>query len=397
MNPQIEEARQVALAILKPTKRELEHGQELHRDAVVIDAYGFAPRTAIDNDKIERLIAEGASPREIQDRKEEMISAGFLDKEPVLAEYKEAWEASGVTCLLQCAGEEGNDVERLIRRLGYFTHIVDRLRDFYRRAVFAEDIEAAKAEGRHALCLSVNGVPVSRGACNAHDMLSHVRVFYQLGCRMMHLTYNRRNLLGDGCGEGADGGLSDFGRMAIQELNRVGIIPDVAHSGQRTSLEAAEASSKPVVASHSFCRRLQDHYRGKDDEVIDAIAGSGGFVGICHFTLNLRAMLDHIDHVVEQVGVDHVAIGTDLAYYTAAYEDRFKPACRDAFEQLWPPAELRNTRPNLPPKSGLSLKWTNWPLFTVGLVQRGYSDEDVRKIIGGNVLRVLRDTCGTSA
>ncbi|OAM90080.1 dipeptidase [Termitidicoccus mucosus] len=98
---------------------------------------------------------------------------------------------------------------------------------------------------------------------------------------MMHLTDNRRNLPGDGCAESADGGLSEFGRAVIAEMNWVGIIPDVAHSGLRTSMEAAQCSKKPVVASHTVAGALSRHYRGKTDEVIREIVKTGGYVGIC--------------------------------------------------------------------------------------------------------------------
>ncbi|MFA6717439.1 MAG: membrane dipeptidase, partial [Victivallaceae bacterium] len=108
----------------------------------------------------------------------------------------------------------------------------------------------------------------------------YIHVFFEFGVRMMHLTYNRRNLIGDGCGEPDDGGLSAFGRQVIAEMNRVGIIPDVAHCGQRTSLEAAQESGLPVVASHSACHSLAEHCRAKTDEVIEAIAKSGGYIGI---------------------------------------------------------------------------------------------------------------------
>ena len=96
----------------------------------------------------------------------------------------------------------------------------------------------------------------------------------------MHLTYNRRNVLADGCAEPANAGISDLGRAAIAEMNRVGVIVDVAHSGWRTSLEAAKASSKPMVASHSGAVAVHRHIRSKPDEVIRAIADSGGYVGV---------------------------------------------------------------------------------------------------------------------
>ena len=229
------------------------------------------------------------------------------------------------------------------------------------------------------------------------DELRYLRVFYQLGIRMMHLTYQRRNMIGDGCAEKANAGLSDFGRSVIAEMNRVGVIPDCAHSGWQTSLEAAQISSQPVVASHTVAGAIHPHIRSKPDEVIKAIANSGGYVGICCISRFLRgsgdisAFLDHIDYVVKKFGADHVALGTDVAYSSqnSAAESKKVPRrrrTRKEFRSLWPADDFKTTS-----EMTSSLAWTNWPLFTVGLVQRGHSDEVIRKILGGNVMRVARD------
>lgn len=218
----------------------------------------------------------------------------------------------------------------------------------------------------------------------------------------MHVTYNRRNLLGDGCAETANGGLSDLGRAAVAEMNRVGVIVDVAHSGWRTSLEAAQISQKPMVASHTTCAALQHHVRAKPDEVIKAIVDGGGLIGICaipHFlgrTGDLAALLDHVDYVVKTFGIDHVGIGTDIGYRSRndAGELKKVPARakrRTRYEALWPDdAFLPGAEEAKRYPKSKSLAWTNWPLLTVGLVQRGYSDEQIEKILGLNMLRVAR-------
>jgi membrane dipeptidase len=210
----------------------------------------------------------------------------------------------------------------------------------------------------------------------------------------MHLTYNRRNMIGDGCAEPANAGLSDFGRAVIAEMNRVGVIADCAHSGWQTSLEAAKASRKPAVASHSGCLAMNRHIRCKPDEVIRALADSGGYIGSCCIpgflggAGDISVMLNHIDHVKRQFGADYVAIGTDIAYMSSANaaEARKIPARRrrTGFQALWPLGSLGNGD-----RTG-TLQWTNWPLFTVGMVQRGYSDVEIQKILSGNVLRVAR-------
>lgn len=363
---------------------------------MVFDCYGFSPRCAVDGDAIAKAVAQGASDYELQDLKEDQGMTRCVVNAAERAEFEMAWRAAGVTCIFQNAGEEGNDPLRLLKRLGRFTYLTDHLRDFLSKAVSPADIEAAQRAGKHALYLTGNGVPLAGEFDSAPAELRHVRLFYQLGIRMMHVTYNRRNLLGDGCAEPANGGLSDLGRAAVAELNRVGVIVDVAHSGWRTSLEAAQVSQKPIVASHTACDAVNHHIRAKPVEVIKAIVDGGGLVGICCIPQflggngDIHALLAHIDYVATRFGAQYVGIGTDIAYTSsqAAAENRKIPVVgrrRTRYEALWPDGSLGKRLPG-----EKSLAWTNWPLFTVGMVQRGYKDDDIRQILGLNMLRVSK-------
>lgn len=397
-NETIQRARAAALDILKPKQRDLEHGIALHSQSLVFDGYGFAPQAAVDGTALAKAMEEGASDIELQDVTENMTMTRHVSDPAEREEYELAWRAAGVTCIFQNAGEECQDPLRLLKRLARFSYVTDILRDFVVRAVTPDDVVAAHKAGRRCLYLTGNGVPLTQHWVSVEDELRYVSVFFQLGIRMMHLTYQRRNMLGDGCGEPANAGLSDFGRDAIAAMNRVGVIVDVAHSGWRTSLEAAKCSSKPIVASHTSAAGLHTHIRGKPDEVLKALADSGGYAGICCISPflgakgDIAAFLDHIDYVVRKVGVDHVAIGTDVAY-SSRNNDRERRKIpkagrkRARFAHLWPAGALTGTATAAARES---LAWTNWPLFTVGLVQRGYKDEDIQKILGGNVLRVAR-------
>ena len=401
LNPRIQADRQAALAILKADARTLERGLRLHAESIIFDGYGFSPHAALDGDAYADAVNRGASNAELKDLREEMSMTRYVSDPAEQREYRDAWRSSGVTCIFQNAGEEGQDPLRLIKRLARFTYATDMLQEVVSKAAVPDDILTAKKQRRHSLYFTGNGVPLTQQWVSIPDELRYLRIFYQLGIRMMHLTYQRRNMIGDGCAEKANAGLSDFGRAVIAEMNRVGVIPDCAHSGWQTSLEAAQVSEKPVVASHTTCAKLHPHIRSKPDEVIKAIAATGGYVGICCISRFLRgrgdinALLDHVDHVVKTVGVDHVTLGTDVAYTSqnAAAERKkvppSRPRRRKEFRSLWPADDYRPTS-----QAGRSIAWTNWPLFTVGLVGRGYSDEDIRKIIGGNVLRVARVTLG---
>jgi membrane dipeptidase len=392
----IESARQAALQALKPSKRDLEHGLELHAASIVIDAYGFSPRSAVNGAEMRAAVEAGASDIELQDLQEEMNMTRCVTNAAERAEYQGAWKASGVTCIVQNAGEEGQDPLRLIKRLARFTYVTDMLRDVVEKASTPDDIVAVKKRGKHCLYFSGNGVPLTQQWASVEDELRYIRIFFQLGIRIMHLTYNRRNMIGDGCAEPANAGLSDFGRAVVSEMNRVGVIPDCAHSGWQTSLEAAKLSRKPVVASHSGCVAVNRHIRCKPDEIIRALADSGGYIGICCIpgflghAGDINMMLEHIDHVKKRFGAGCVAIGTDIAYLSSsnAAEARKIPAHRrrTPFQSLWPEGALGGGDP------AETLHWTNWPLFTVGMVQRGYSDAEIHQILSGNVLRVARAT-----
>ena len=149
-----------------------------------------------------------------------------------------------------------------------------------------------------------------------------------------------------------------------------------------------------MVASHTVAAAVHRHIRGKPDEVIRAIVDTGGLVGVCCIPsfLNggIAAFLDHIDYLVKKFGADPVASGTDVAHSAPARPGDGKPlgptrTQRTRYEALWPKGSLDGAT-----DPGRTLAWTNWPLFTVGMVQRGHADADIRKVLGGNVLRVAR-------
>jgi membrane dipeptidase len=407
MNTAIQLSRDVALDKLKPSKSDLEHGLELHKNALVIESYGLGLGAPVDPDRLNEAIEAGASDRELQDLSEDMRMTRWATVPKLTQEYQEAWQASGVTCTFQNAGEESNDPLRLIKRLARHTYNTDTI-DFMHRVPTPNDIVAAHQAGKHCTYLTCNGIPLSGDQTNTDEELRYIRIFAQLGARMMHLTYNRRNAIGDGCGEPANAGLSDFGYAAIKEMNHLGIIIDLAHTGWQTCLETAQASEQPVVVSHSTACALNKHIRSKPDDIIRAVLDTGGTMGITNVPAflggngDINAFLDHIDYVAKTFGTDHVTIGTDRPYtsqYIPEANQKVKSSGpqRTRWEALWPADDPVKSPDWRQPHQEQSLTWTNWPLFTVGLVQRGYSDEDILKIIGGNILRVAKAVWSGSA
>jgi membrane dipeptidase len=402
-NPVIDKAREVALDLLKPTTAQIERAWELHFSSVVFESYGFAPRFAVDGSHFNEAIQSGASRAELEDLRESMTMNRGAENERERKEFLDAFHAAGVTCVFQNTGEEGNDPLRLIKRLAHFTRATDLMKPSLSKVVRADEVVALKKEGHVGLCFTGNGVPLRQEWESVRDELRLVRVFHELGIRMMHLTYNRRNPLGDGAGEPHDGGISDFGKAAVAQMNRAGVIVDVAHSGWKTALDAAKASAKPMVASHTTCASLYRHFRGKPDETIKAICDTDGLVGMCCIPRflggkgDITALLDHLDHVIKKFGPQHAAIGCDVAYVSRFdKEERAKIQKRpdgssplggagDRWEHLWPQDDFQTT-----PQMEQSIAWTNWPIFTLGMVMRGHSDDVIRQVLGGNMLRVLR-------
>jgi len=401
-NPQIAEARQAAMDVLQPSPAELERGMAVHEDALVIESYGFSAFAAPDAAALQRLVDQGADPREFQKQHVEMVMTRMADDPDERDDFAEAWRAAGVTCVLRNSGEEGNAIPQMLDRLAYNTYVTDHLPDLMSRAITPEDIEQAKRDGKHCFYLTTNGVPLPLQFHDTAQELYYIRIFFKLGVRMMHLTYNRRNPIGDGCAETNDGGLSDFGVEVVREMNRVGVIVDGAHSSNGTCLDMCRASDVPVVVSHSTCAALNAHCRAKTDEVFKAVAETGGYVGICCIpaflggTGDVSAFLDHIDHAVKLVGAEHVAIGTDLSAHSRANDQQNArmpklPGRRPRWEGYWRSDDPLISDPKWwEPKLVQSMAWTNFPLFTVGMLQRGYAEKDIHAILGGNVLRVAK-------
>lgn len=400
----IQHCRQVALSILKPSHRDLEVGLALHREALVAESYSLGLQATPNIETLEHAINAGASSSELKDAIEEQRALNWIGSPNAMANYRQAWEAAGVNCMFLNAGEESNDPLVLIKRLARYTHLIDSMPDFLARAIDARQIEVNHAEGKYSLCFSFNGIPLAGRHLNVEDEMSYIRTFFQLGVRMMHLTYNRRNPLGDGCGEAKDGGLSDFGHCVVKEMNRLGIIIDLSHTGWQTCRDVAKATSQPVIVSHSAAHALNAHIRCKPDDVIKAIIDTGGTMGITNVPPflggagDISTFLDHIDYVVKKFGSDAVTIGTDHSYRLPdgdawAAKIPSRPRSRTQWEKLWPASHLALRTQWQTPEMVESLSWTNWPLFTVGLIQRGHSETNIRKILGGNLLRVVDAVC----
>ena len=273
------------------------------------------------------------------------------------------------------------------RKIGRWYRVLEELKDRAGLACSIAEMQQVTSQERLAVFFGFqNGTPID-------DNLDNLRVFHRLGIRFIQLTYNSRNMIGNGCGERRDEGLSNFGVEAIREMNRLGIAVDLSHCHYATTMDAIEVSERPVLFTHANARALADTPRNKSDEQIRALAAKGGVMGVKHMLgdtvhkaadqTTLADVADHIDHVVNLVGIEHVAIGTDFSGTTAQKEQSSEAI--EAIRRRWPNAYLgRRVKPRgFETIDGL-------PSLTIELLRRRYSDEDIRKLYGGNWLRVLR-------
>lgn len=264
-----------------------------------------------------------------------------------------------------------------------------------------DDIRTAKREGRVGMIL---------GAQNARHLASKAslaEVFYRTGMRVSQLAYNDRSFAADGCDTGADAGLSREGRVLVEEMNRVGMVLDVSHAGERSAKEAVALTSRPPIASHSNPRSAgADIPRNMDDELIKAIASKGGVIGLSPFPTMLWSggdvrptiedYFDAMEYVIRLVGIDHVGVGTDKEATSGAYPRDVRRRLRRRFANASRNADGMGFRDRFPdavfnPLLDGFASIGDFPVITQGLMERGYGEDEIRKVLGLNFLRVFED------
>jgi membrane dipeptidase len=307
--------------------------------------------------------------------------------------YLEWYREGGVTVVAPTAGSTGN-ARATLDRLAIW-HRLLQTRDDLLLVRRAEDVKIAKKSGRLGIYLHFQGTdPVE-------DNLDLLYLYKALGVGVVQLAYNVKNRVGDGCEERTDAGLSRFGVKLIERLNEARIIVDCSHTGLRTSLDAIERSTAPVILSHSNVAEVHANPRNVAYELIDAIARSGGVIGVVGFPAlvasgtapSLDNFIAHIDAIVQRVGIDHVGLGID--YYSgqsgvASDEEAMRAYQHATRAGIWGAA--------YPPPphhypSGIETPRT-LPNLTHRLLACGYHEGDVRKILGANWLRVMRQVWG---
>ena len=253
-----------------------------------------------------------------------------------------------------------------------------------------DDIRRAKRDGRTGIVLGWQNTSA------LEDRAEFVEVFRDLGVRVMQLTYNTQNLVGSGCWESRDGGLSDFGRDVIDEMNRCGVLVDLSHVGPKTSADAVRHSAKPVAYTHCCPTGIMEHPRNKSDDQMRAVVERGGFVGVATYPpflpwgdeTTVDQCVDVFEYVIDVAGEDAVGIGTD---FTQDQEVSFFEWLRSdkGHGRLLVPGKPRV--PRLP--IGLATI-KEFPNLTAAMARRGWSESRIRKVLGENWLRFLGEVWG---
>ena len=247
------------------------------------------------------------------------------------------------------------------------------------------DIHTAKKLGKTGIILGFqNASPIEND-------LDRLGLFLALGVRVIQVTYHETNLLGSGCWERNDAGLSNFGIDAVREMNRLGIVVDLSHVGPKTTLDAIEVSEQPVAITHANARTFCGHRRNKEEEALVALAEKGGVVGATSFAnflpkafdSTVEDFVDAIDDMVERIGIDHVAIGTDSTHdQPLEFWHYISSQQGTKFPSTFADGSIAYTELSFQPKGVDSP--AEFPNLADALANRGYSGEDITKLLGGN-------------
>lgn len=272
----------------------------------------------------------------------------------------------GLSCEFMAAffyeGRAGGPIRQSLHFIDVLYQELEAFAEQAMLVLTAADVREAKQRGKVGLLLSMEGAEGVAGD------LRVLRTYYHLGLRSLGLTWNRRNEAADGVGElRTGGGLSEFGRRLVGECNRLGILLDMAHLSPAGVRDVLAISEAPVVVTHANCHALWPHARNLTDQQLEAVARQEGVVGVTPVPLflgedNLSAalatMLDHLDHMIEVIGEDHVGIGLDF--------DGVGEARTEGIADV-----------------------SQLPNITAGLLERGHTPQAIKKIMGGNFLRVM--------
>jgi len=299
--------------------------------------------------------------------------------------------ASGITAMNVTVSSE--NTEATLRSMAPWFANVERWPDVFRMVRTVAQMSDAKETGRVGIVLGFQDTTPYEGD------LTRIQVFHDMGVRVVQLTYNVRNLVGDGCLEPGNAGLSSYGRQVVERLNELGSIVDLSHCGKRTTAEGIAASSAPVGITHTGCNAVAPHPRSKDDEELRAAAEKGGVVGIYLMPFlspgrvpTAEDLVEHVEHALRVCGEDHVGIGSDLSITPIDGSDEYWAKHREFVAGR---IEAGIAAPAEDPDILFTVPDLNSPrrleLIADLMAARGHSDGVIEKVIGANWLRLCNE------
>lgn len=348
----------------------------------------FAGSTAVYSDRAitlvnESLVMDMLSLFDL----ERVLQAEESGESPVAFSREEllAIRESGIDVFHPAVGMGGPGVQLdAMSHMAFYNGLVADYPDLLMRIDSVSDIDQLRQSDKTGIILGVQN-------SDHFQAVEDVKRYYFAGQRISQLTYNTQNMIASGSTDRADGGISDFGESIVKAMNEIGMAVDVSHCGDQTSLDAFELSTRPVLVTHSNCRALSiGHPRCKTDEAIKAMAAKGGVMGVTavrNFVkvdepTTIEHYVDHVDHIVKLAGIEYVGIGTDsdLKGYDALP--------KDIYDQLKSGYKSSYSFRDKIDIEGLDHPKKMYDL-TEALIRRGYSDDNIRAILGENFRRVL--------
>ncbi len=384
-----------------------DEARQLHQQALVIDTQQPPISSGIVytpgmREVLAEQVAQGRTRGEAGQALEAALVRDIQREPAARAQYLDMWQRAGVTAACGTFSGQGKLAtifENAVRKIAN-AHAIAAAIPEIEIVHTAADLERLAQDGRHGIIIDFqNTLPIL-------DELDRVDLFYGLGLRMVQLTYNLQNLVGTGCTETYQSGLTYFGRALVQKLNDANIIVDVSHCSEQVGRDAMDISTSPVIVSHAAAKGVAVHDRAKSDEFARAIAEQGGYFGVVVIPGFIRdtpgaTMADvvrQITHLVNVCGIDHVGIGTDKAGPGVGTDSMVEyPANMPASlpgDFNW--GGFRGAEHNLSPEfeSDFFRSLADWPKITVALAEAGFTEDELRKLLGLNYLRVFREVVG---
>ena len=398
-----------------------DEARRLHEEALVIDSQQPGATSGMlfnDNMKaaLDEYVREGLTRAEIRARLRAMAVEEVQGSADARREYMGIWEKSGVNVASATyAGPIPPDLafQKSLTTITQARAMIDALEDEVRLVLTADDIERVFKDGKRGVIFDF------QDTTPFGSDLGRIELFRNLGLRVVQLTYNLRNLVGDGCTERYKTGLTYFGLEVVERLNELNMAIDVSHCSEQVGWDAIEVSTSPVIITHSASNAICYHDRGKGDALARAIADQGGYFGVAAIggfmsettEATLDHFVDHVEHLVDVMGIDHVGIGCDkcgpgpgtesnvlfpdeLGPFDTSHMYKDDPDPRSVSEGFnWSGFRPEHRLSDEHRIDGFD-QFTDWPNFTLKLAERGFNEEELRKLLGLNYMRVFTDIVG---